>query len=647
MAKSMFCCGRETHNRCRIKNHLKGSNRNFIQRRLIFLFDDLKNIIESEEYDTNLRQCLEKASPDYITSIAKRKKDILKEDHGIVVAGETSAGKSTLINKILGMRIFKGRNLESTSTVCKIRNSEKVVIKIESDNGEVEMEDMSDLDVETKQGEKILRDTLKTLTDMTIEKGSRKYESVDIGLPVHFLKGNTIIVDTPGIGGSGKVSQKVMKYLSNAVSFIFVINVASAGGMQRDRLPEILKSIINLQMEDEMPCFDPRSVIFITNKWDSIKRDPDDSSDEDEEEKTWKKVTGSIYRNWPSIREENIFKMNLTDHLKKALEKVVKENENIRIKEHFRYLCTLLEDVYTGVRTRQELTNRSREEQEKKTEEHQTKIDMLKNKCTAKSHFWCQRIKDIIEQKANTSFEYMSSDIGKERILNPKDWLPIMEVTYVPNVLDEEVRDRIDRYIDEKVRSPEVVERFKNIKDDILSFYKEISTEIERLENEWTGTPTVISSDKEEIYKEESIAPYVAGVIATAPIWFPLLAAGFAIAVASAPVVAPIIAYLRSDSRKKKIIDKEYEKSKSLFKSKMCNSMEENHGDALNKLILKITDVLLQRRIKFIEETIKELSENRDKIIANQKSLDSLSEQIKSIKEAAEELKQTLNTSST
>lgn len=45
-----------------------------------------------------------------------------------------------------------------------------------------------------------------------------------------------ILVDTPGIGGSGKVTQKLMEYLPNAVSFIFVINVGSAGGMQSDRV---------------------------------------------------------------------------------------------------------------------------------------------------------------------------------------------------------------------------------------------------------------------------------------------------------------------------------------------------------------------------------------------------------------------------
>lgn len=50
------------------------------------------------------------------------------------------------------------------------------------------------------------------------------------------FQGNTIIVDTPGIGGSGNVTDKLMDYLPNALSFIFVINAGSAGGMQNDRV---------------------------------------------------------------------------------------------------------------------------------------------------------------------------------------------------------------------------------------------------------------------------------------------------------------------------------------------------------------------------------------------------------------------------
>lgn len=62
-----------------------------------------------------------------------------------------------------------------------------------------------------------------------------------------------------------------------------------------------------------MPCFNPENVIFITNKWDTIVHDEDDSSDEDEETKTWNTLKDNIKRRWLSVREELIFKMNLRD----------------------------------------------------------------------------------------------------------------------------------------------------------------------------------------------------------------------------------------------------------------------------------------------------------------------------------------------
>lgn len=49
-----------------------------------------------------------------------------------------------------------------------------------------------------------------------------------------------ILVDTPGIGGSGNVTNKLIEYLPNALIFIFVIN---AGGMQNDRV-NILQYIL-------------------------------------------------------------------------------------------------------------------------------------------------------------------------------------------------------------------------------------------------------------------------------------------------------------------------------------------------------------------------------------------------------------------
>lgn len=67
-----------------------------------------------------------------------------------------------------------------------------------------------------------------------------------------------------------------------------------------------------------MPCFDLKDVIFVTNKWDLIRkneRDEDSSEDssEDDETYTWKTLQSDIKQIWPFVKEENIFGMNLIE----------------------------------------------------------------------------------------------------------------------------------------------------------------------------------------------------------------------------------------------------------------------------------------------------------------------------------------------
>lgn len=70
-----------------------------------------------------------------------------------------------------------------------------------------------------------------------------------------------------------------------------------------------------LQMNNEMPCFKPENVIFITNKWDviDVSNTDEDSSDEDEKRIVWEDIKSNIKQRRPSVREEHIFKMNLKD----------------------------------------------------------------------------------------------------------------------------------------------------------------------------------------------------------------------------------------------------------------------------------------------------------------------------------------------
>ena len=47
-----------------------------------------------------------------------------------------------------------------------------------------------------------------------------------------------IIVDTPGVGDEDqeKTTEMMMDYIKNAIAVVFIVNVANAGGMQKDRV---------------------------------------------------------------------------------------------------------------------------------------------------------------------------------------------------------------------------------------------------------------------------------------------------------------------------------------------------------------------------------------------------------------------------
>ena len=69
-----------------------------------------------------------------------------------------------------------------------------------------------------------------------------------------------------------------------------------------------------LGIQNEMPCFDPKDVLFVTNKWDTITSCDSDSEEEDrQKEKTWKDVKCKIEKQWCAVQQKNIFKMSLKE----------------------------------------------------------------------------------------------------------------------------------------------------------------------------------------------------------------------------------------------------------------------------------------------------------------------------------------------
>lgn len=84
------------------------------------------------------------------------------------------------------------------------------------------------------------------------------------------------------------------------------------------QLLKLLKTI--MENREEMPCFDPREVMILTNQWDAIEND-DSSSDEDEDGKskkedqhaeTWKLIQRKFENAWCSFDVEKVFRVSLT-----------------------------------------------------------------------------------------------------------------------------------------------------------------------------------------------------------------------------------------------------------------------------------------------------------------------------------------------
>lgn len=151
----------------------------YIQEDLKELFSSMQEFVVKDEFKTHIEK--DAFDMDKIEEKLKlRENDVMKTECPIVIAGETSSGKSSIINLILGEKILPTGITASTSRVCRVKYCERCMISTRDINDE-EIENMS------FENSKEMAKKLKTLANTN----DTKISYVDIYMPVPLLQVGT------------------------------------------------------------------------------------------------------------------------------------------------------------------------------------------------------------------------------------------------------------------------------------------------------------------------------------------------------------------------------------------------------------------------------------------------------------------------
>ncbi|XP_076095900.1 uncharacterized protein LOC143066919 isoform X2 [Mytilus galloprovincialis] len=266
--------------------------------KLMKLYDKVLNFYK--DLPVNFQQNLNSVFPDVEKTSKFKRSELLSPECYILVAGEATSGKSSLINLLLEADILPTSSIKCTQTVCEIRKSKdgrKKAICFGA-NGGKEVK----IDLSTMEGQEKLKSNI-TYED---KNGDNPFDKIEIYWPTNVIEEGLVIIDTPGFGEI-QMHQSFQKYLSKSCGFIYVVNTSNAGGVQRGRLKDFLRNVVNTLDEE----FNPSSTLFVCNKWDVVP-----IKDRDEIKRN---IVHKLEPIFQGLREEQIFYFSTTE-AKRAME---------------------------------------------------------------------------------------------------------------------------------------------------------------------------------------------------------------------------------------------------------------------------------------------------------------------------------------
>lgn len=222
----------------------------------------------------------------------------------------------------------------------------------------------------------------------------------------------------------------------------------------------------------------------------------------------------------------------------------------------------------------------------------------------------------------------MSSDDGKQEILNPPLKKPISEFDLYSDSTKEEIMNRVTEYVEHYLKSDEVLAKFENIRCEFNSFSEKISLDISEMEKEWTNNQ---SGPSIAVKNDSSISFLIYGII-TSPFFVTMLAFGVSFPTAILAYSSFILSSAVGWFWKTEInIDKQYENCINLVKDKVYEHLQENCADVIYKMVDKVTVFVLPKRINSLNKRIKQAFHSIEVFVADQEMLTSLADEVRTM----------------
>lgn len=255
----------------------------------------------------------------------------------IVVVGEFSTGKSTLLNALMGKKLLPSFTNETTATVNFLRH------KDQAPNGEAGIVYYNDGHTVS-----LPDDDLQTVEKYVSTKGddvAANVQHLDLFMDSDFLKDGVMLVDSPGLNGIAEGHREITEdQIAKSHASIFLFSSDHPGSKTDFEMLNDLLQRVN-------------TIFFVLNKIDVIKESEGESVED-----VVKKLKENYHAKFPNTRIPEILPVSAYNALKARdpiLSSGLDDTQRKNLEESSRFSAfesRLLRFLTCGEKTKQELT---------------------------------------------------------------------------------------------------------------------------------------------------------------------------------------------------------------------------------------------------------------------------------------------------